>query len=61
MTSKYWLVMKSEDGRVIRRDTWGVINESGQEEADCLAMECFGQRLLDEARALRKLRAVKAA
>jgi len=59
MTSKYWLLMKSEDGRIIRHDTWGIINESGQEEADAGAMECFGKRLIDEARAIR--RATKAA
>lgn len=60
MVSKYWLLMKSEDGRVIRHDSWGIINESGQEEADCEAMAYFGERLIAEAKALRKLR-VKAA
>jgi hypothetical protein len=61
MISKYWLLMKSEDGRVIRHDTRGVINESSQEEADCEAMEAFGKRLMDEARSIRRLRAMKAA
>lgn len=61
MVSKYWLLMKSKDGRVIRHDSWGVINESGQEDADCEAMECMGKRLMDEARALRRMRSAKAA
>ena len=59
MISKYWLVVKSRDGRIIRSDSWGVMSESGQEEADCIALECMGRRLIDEARALRKLRALE--
>jgi hypothetical protein len=61
MVSKYWLLMKSEDGRLIRHDTWGVINGSGQEEADCEAMVMLGERLLREAAAIRRYRAEKAA
>ncbi len=61
MVSKYWLVMKSEDGRLIRSDSWGIMTDSEQEFADIEAMECLGARLIDEARALRRLRGKKAA
>lgn len=57
MTTEYWLIMKSSDGRTIRADTWGVINESGQQAADCEAMEALGERLISAARALRRAKA----
>ena len=49
MISKYWLVVKSEDGRLIRTDTWGVINDTGQKAADAEALRSLGKRLIREA------------
>ena len=61
MRTEYMLLVKTEDGRAIRADSYAVFFESDQGSADCEAMTALGERLIRDARAIRRLRAMKAA
>lgn len=56
MESKYWLVMKSDDGRLIHNDHYIIYGDIGQEIADYEALEILGRRMIREAQGLRNMR-----